>query len=323
MAALPDRVRALVPDAYSVAAEVAVAIHVAAGRVRQLGVSIGRNYQIEPGEIAGTLDLLAVTPSTVLALDWKGHRRLGAPDRHEQLLFAGLAASRMFPGRRVILAIGYPDDWIDHVEVDELELDAFAARLTGLHAAVAAQSSRAAPDVAEGPHCEHCPAMHACPAKVALMRRLTSGAEADELEMMMPLDDRTARLAYERLQAARHLLRRVESAVYARAAESPIPLGEGRFLGKHTKRGNEKIDGNIAYEAIRDMRGQSAADMAVERRATKKAIGEALKWALAPGETLKAAEAATLAEIRARGGASRDEREVVEEYTLTLGEGDT
>jgi len=319
LSSLPRRVLDLIPGASLAAAEVACAYDVAAGKVRQLGVGIQRDYGgIAPTEIAGTLDLIVASSTAVLALDWKGHARLGRPSHHEQVMFAGLCASQLFPGRAVIVAIGYADDWIDHDHVDDLDLDAFAVRLPALLEAVAAQRSRKIPDVAEGGHCQHCPAMHACPAKVALMRRLTSGAEADDLELMMPLDDNTARVAYERLKAARHLLARVERAIYARAAEHPIPLGNGKVLGKRTVRGNEKLDGDIAYEVLRDQRGQSCADMAVRRTATKKAIGEALRWSLVGNETQRSAEETTLREIRARGGATREESERIEEYVLEL-----
>jgi hypothetical protein len=316
---IPGRVRALIPaDVTSVRAEVALALHLGTGRGREIGSSLDRAYVTEPGELAGTCDFVALAPGRALILDWKSSTDVGAPDKHEQSMFYAAALARAHRLDEVTLAIYYElTGQLEHVTVDAIELDAFVARLRDVVDEIARQAAHVRagrmPDVAEGRHCTHCPATHACPARTALLRRLVSGQEADELELMMPLDGVTARAAYERLLAGKSLLRRVERALHAFADKQPIDLGEGRYFGKFTKRGNETIDGDEAYNVILQLHGHAVADAAVERRATKTRIRAALKAAVPPGAA-SAAERAVLAAIRERGGSVREEKESVGEY---------
>lgn len=319
---MPEKVRALIPaDATSVRAEVAVAYDVATGGARELGVGIGRSYgSLAPFEIPGTADLVAIAPGRILIGDWKGFEGVDEAERNEQTLLYALAFARLYGADEVTVAIAYLGTGrVDIAKLDTFDLDAYAGRLRLLHRDVAAQQKRVAdghmPDVSESRQCRYCPAAHACPAKVALLRRLVSGAEADELELLVPLDVETARIAYERLKAAKVLLKRIEAALYAFAAEKPIPLGQRRFFGKHTALGNEKLDGDTVYTTVRAMYGQAAADNAVIRSATKKRLKETLAAVeRPPGQSVAAAEKAVLEAVRAAGGAKRETREEVGEF---------
>jgi hypothetical protein len=321
---LPEKVQALIPaDATSVRAEVAVAYDVATGKGRELGIGIGRKYgDLSPTEVPGTIDLLILAPGRAIIVDWKGWEDVGAPADNEQVLLYALAVGRAYSLDDVTVAIAYLGEGKERVPtatLDVLDLDAFAARLGVLRARVAEQQalvlSGQMPNVSEGRHCKHCDAAPSCPAKVSLIRRLVSGGEADHLETLTPLDDATAREAYERLGHAKNLLKRIERALYARAAETPIPLGKGRYFGMHKKLGNESLDGDVVYRVMRDMHGQAIADRAVTREATKKGIKEALST-VAPKGKLAAAEKGVLEEVRKRGGSVRPEKEAVEEYVV-------
>jgi len=304
-------------------AEVKLAYDVATGKGRILGYGSDRGYRdLGPFEIPGTADVLAYDAERVYVGDRKLWRAVTPARSNGQLATLALAATRALGLDEATVWLEYEHGGVDRATLDVLELDEFAAKLRRAHAAVAkARQVRAGgsmPDVAEGPYCKHCPAQHACPAKAALVRRLVTGGEADELEMMIPLTVDTARIAYERLGHARNLLRRIEAAVYAFASETPIQLGDGRVLGRRTKPANEELDGRIARAAIAEVLGEEVAEQAAEVVVTKTAIKAAAKEASPRGKAA-AAERQVLELVRQRGGAKRgDPREVVEEFTPKL-----
>lgn len=315
--------RILGDAARTVRAEVKVAFDVSSGQGRILGYGSDRGYvDLAPFEIPGTLDLLAYDAERVYVGDHKLHALVTPARSNLQIGFGALAAARALGKEEATVFISYEHGRPDVATLDMVELDAIAWRLRGIHGAVASQKARRARgelvEVSEGRHCKHCPAIHACPAKVALIKRLANGGEANELELMMPLSSSTARAAYDRIQQADNVLKRAKAALYAYASETPIPLGDGRFFGRHTKRGTESLDGRIAQEVVRQFAGDQAAADVVEISVTKTAIKEAAKATAAKGKAAEM-ERAILAEIRARNGATRGgAREVVEEYTATL-----
>jgi hypothetical protein len=149
---------------------------------------------------------------------------------------------------------------------------------------------------------------------VQLIRRLAAGDEQRDLEQARNLSDEEAALAWERVQAIDAVIKRVKTSLYARAAQAPFRLRNGKMLGSVPHLGNEQIDGDVAYEVLLAQRGHAVADAAVTRHVTKKAIKAALKSSLAPGETLTKAEETALAEIRKRRGATRPTKTDVIEY---------
>jgi len=169
------------------------------------------------------------------------------------------------------------------------------------------------PDVVEGSHCRYCPAWDTCPAKTALLARMVSGTEHEAIQVMQPLTPENAADAYGKLAAMKDMVKRVENVIEAYAHDRTIDLGDGRFYGRHEKRGKETLDGDIAYEAIKAHVGERAAEAATKRTVTKAAIKAALR-----GESLEQSKAATekaiLHDIRAQGGAKRSDRIAVGEY---------
>lgn len=317
---LPPKIRALIPDGAVPKAEVRIAYNWATDSSRLTE----RPYVLGENEIGGTIDLLiAADGNRVTVVDYKLFEDVGLPDENEQVMGYALAAARLFGADEVTVVLAYlghdaQDPRMVVRVVDALDLDAFASKLRGVIASVRLQAERAVPDVRESRWCKHCPAAASCPAKVALIKRLANGGESNELELLMPLSAETAALAYERLGYARNLLRRIESAIYAYAAETPIPLSNGMVLGKTTKLGNEKLDGDAVHEVVKARHGQAIADAAVVRSATKVKLKEALRFVGV--KSLAAEEKAVLDEVRAKGGAVRETKETIEEYRPQIAE---
>lgn len=320
---VPEWVASIVGDAApTVRSEVAVAYDVAEDTGRIIGYGLKRNYgPLAPFEIPATLDVLAHNDERVFVLDRKLWTSNSAAEENVQVGFGALAAARVYGRSYATVALRYETGRIDRADIDLIDLFELSVRLRDLHGRVAEQQSRHAQgrlvDVRSGRWCRHCPAQHACPEKIALIKRLVTGGEADELELMLPLDDQTAASAYERLQAAKQLLKRIESALYARASERPIPLGGKRFFGRHTKLGNEQLVGTVVRDVVRDSLGPEAVDEVVTYSATKSALKAAIAKRVPKGAGA-ATERALLATIRERGGASREESTTVGEYEAEL-----
>lgn len=320
---LPEQVtRVLGAAAATARAEVKLVYDVAIDEGRIIGTGSDRAYGVlGPFEIAGTADVLAHDAERVYVLDRKLWSSVAAAERNVQVGFLALAAARALGRSEATVALMYEAGGVDRADLDSVDFGSLARRLRAVHPAVAGQIARRARgelvEVAEGAHCKHCPALHACPAKVALVRRLVSGGEADELELMLPLDDDTARRAYERLAHAKQLLKRVETALYARAAERPIPLGDNRWFGRHVERDNETLDGRIVRDVVAAHLGPEAVDEVVEYAATKSRLKEAIKKRAPKGQAA-ACERDVLKAIRDRGGATREEKERVGEFVRRL-----
>jgi hypothetical protein len=318
---VPEAIAAILGDATPTArAEVALAYDAAEDDGRVIGTGRQRDYgELAPFEIPGTADVLAHDDERVYVVDRKLWTAVTAAERNVQVVFLALAAARALGRKYATVALRYETGRIDRAEIDLIDMLGLAARLRDLHGRVAEQRARRARgevvDVREGSWCRYCPASHCCPAKVALVRRLVTGGEADELELMLPLDDKTAAVAYERLQAAKQLLKRIEGAIYARAAERPIPLGGNRYFGKHVEPGNEQLDGRIAHAVLRDQLGVDAADEAVTYEVTKTRIKAVIKARAAKGAAASV-ERTVLDAIRGLGGATRESKERVGEFSV-------
>lgn len=321
---LPAEVRALIPMGASVFAEVAVAYNLRTNSARILGLGIQRAYSVGDDEIAGTIDLqIVVDGHRATVADYKRHEDVGLPDENEQTLFYGLATARLYGLSEVRLVVAYvsEDDDGDIVlirplvtrVVDELDLDAFVERLRWIASRVAEQQGRPIPDVRESRHCRWCNAAANCPAKVALIRRLVNGAEADHLETMLPLNEETAAIAWTQVGYAHNLLKRVTRALYAFAKDRPFRLPNGNMVGEYEKKGHEVLSGDVVHEVLTEKHGREVADKAVTRAATKVRLKSALKGAGVP--VLARAESDVLAEVRRRGGATQKRELDVGEYT--------
>jgi hypothetical protein len=199
---LPAELLALIEPGAQLMPEHAVAYNVLTDTARALHV-MDREYgsaspPLIDDEVPGTVDLLILTqsdspmhPPRLTVVDYKFRSDVGAPDENEQLCGYALAAARLFQSESVTLVVAYIDTDdegnlvllrpLDVRHLDAIDLDAFAAKLRGIVAAVRAQRAKAIPDVREGKGCRHCSAVPFCPAKRELLVRLTPARNATSL----------------------------------------------------------------------------------------------------------------------------------------------
>lgn len=277
-----------------------------------MGSDTGRAYDHEPGWVYGTADLAGQIGDEVVVIDVKtGWMEVDHPEKNLQLrLLACMAATYYRVDKARVLILRCPEGqeprWIDG-RLDALDLDeteALARRTYGKIQDRQIDSLVSAPSVTEGPWCRYCPAIPYCPAKTALIRRLANGSEGDELGTMVPLDRRTAGVAWERLRSAKAILNRVEAACHAFLAEhGEIELPSGKILRRVEEEGNEKLDGDEVFNVALQLCGPDVANAATERKATKKALEAAARAAYGRGGAAKVRM--VLEEVRKRGGSYR------------------
>lgn len=313
-AEIPDALAARWPG-LSWRAEVAYGVDVATGAARELGVGIGRAYPTDGGEfeIFGTADVVGISDEALVVVEWKSFDpNVSVASKNAQLAIAACAFARIYGRDLVVVALHHELRPLDVHELDVVDLDTFAVEAKRI--VIEARPS-ADPVLREGPHCRWCEAFHACPKKQALaadVRDLVSTPE--RVEAMIPFQsDEDAADAYEFADRVRMFLRRLDAALYARAKERPIPLRSGKLFGQVEKLGAERLDGDVTYEVVRAKHGQAIADTAVIRSATKVRLKEALGF-VAPKGALASLERDVLDEIRARGGAKREKKTVIDEY---------
>lgn len=293
--------------------ELAFAFDVVSGKARVLGENIGRNYKLDGFEIAGTADLAGVINDEAIIVDLKtGHGAVTHPERNPQLAMLAVMAARAWGCDRARVAIltcheGEEPRWAWH-ELEMWDLDAAALELLDeYHRVCRAREvieGGNVPSVNEGAWCKYCPAVPVCPAKTALIKRLANGAEMDELELMLPLDAKTAGMAWERRGYAMQLLKRIEAACHAAMDQfGHLELPNGKWLKKVEVEGNEKLDGETVFEVTHEMCGRILAEAAVSYTATKKQLEDAMRSAHGRGGAAKVR--AVLDEVRKRGGATR------------------
>ena len=311
---LPARVLEMIGPDDQLTTECAFAYDCATGQARALGHGREAYKGLTPFEIPGCVDLLIKNKHRAIVVDKKGFERVGSAESNEQTMTYALMVARTCGFDEVTVVIYYEVGGIDVATVSALDLDGHAERLKALLVDVARAQVEPTKFLAMGKWCRYCPAFLSCPKQHALTLEVGSGQMAMQVESRIPFDDDAeAAKAFDLLQRVKMIAQRIQAGLYARAGQRPIPLSNGNVLGPIEKQGNEKLDGDIVYQVIRDQHGQGIADAAVERKATKKRIGEALVFAGSKGERAKL-ERAVLEEVRARGGSKRDAKTVIEEY---------
>jgi hypothetical protein len=225
-------------DLKEVRAEVAYAWDVDARTARELGVNIGRNYDVEVGEIAGTNDIEGVRIDDIpVVCDVKTGDAVTRCEDNAQMLYHALVRRQRTRAREVqarILYIGHDGSVnVDQSTFDRATLDAFADELAECADAVGEAELEIerygyAP-VSKGPWCKYCPAMSACPAFVGLARA-----------QVVELDDMVTRIAaftpeqqgqaWVIAKQAETLAEAVLEALKGLARQSPIPLPDGSIV---------------------------------------------------------------------------------------------
>lgn len=308
---------------YTWRAEVAFAFDVSTGEGWEIGSGVGRAYgDLGPFCVAGTADAVGRGPNGELAIpDRKSFDpNVSRAEVNGQLATLALAATRAYGVDEAEVAIFHEARRPDITTLDFIALQTFHLELRGLleRAAAARHKVREGLELTltPGTHCRYCSAFHDCSAQKALALDVRSG-EADMRVAAMSLDsDEDAARAYEFLKRIKMLSARLSTMLHARAAQAAFPVGDGKWFGKHTKTDSEKLDGDVMYEVVKMLHGQGVADTAVIRSATKTRLKEAL--AFAKVASVPKAEKAVLEEVRKRGGARREKKEVVEEFVHQL-----
>lgn len=301
-------------------AEVAYAYDVSSDTARYLGTGINRAYgELRPFEIPGTIDAEGRSPELLVVADRKGFETQPPVARHPQVRFLGLAAARAQPAPRVVVAIRPELGPMDVAELDpvfDLDVIAHEVRQRVIRAATVRSAARNGDPVAfrTGRWCRWCPAFKPCPKQRELRVMVDRPEDDPELALATAIaDDTDAPAVYELYKRIGILHKRIGQSLHAIAASRPIPIGNGRFFGRREKRGNEKLDGDITYQVIRDLHGQEVADAAVIRTATKTRIEATLK-------ADRGAAKAVIAEVRKRDGITSKSTSSFEEFdgALTL-----
>lgn len=298
-------------------AEVSYAYDVSTGVARYLGQGLKRAYgQLAPFERPGTVDAEGWLDGHLVIVDRKQFEEQTAAAQHPQLRFLALAAFTVHRPRRVTVAISHQLYGLDVAEMDAFDLDVIPHQIREVEFAVArarsdARDGRPVP-FNTGRHCRWCPAFAACPRQQEL-KALTMREDDDpELALSTTLiDPEDAPDVYALWKRIGILHKRIGQTLYAYASNNPIPVGNGKMFGSYTNFGNDKLNGDVVYEVVRELHGQESADAAVIRSATKKRLGETLKGK-------RGAAKAVLTEVSKRGGISRATKPTIGEYDPAL-----
>jgi hypothetical protein len=309
---------------YTWRAEVAFAFDVSTGEGWEIGSGIGRSYgDLGPFCIAGTADAVGRGPNGEIAIpDRKSFDpNVSRSAANGQLHTLALAATRAYGVDECEVAIFHEVRRPDITTLDFIALETFHIELRGLLERAAAARRKVRDGIGltltPGSHCRYCSAFHSCKAQEDLALDVRSGS-ADMRIASISLDsDEDAARAYEFLKRVKMLSARLSTMLYARGAQKPFAIGDGKWFGKHSALGNTEIDADIAYAVIREKHGQGIADAAVSRKATQSGIEKALEIVGAKGQ-VAALKRDVMKAIKDRGGLKREEKERVEEFAAQL-----
>lgn len=326
-------------------AEVALAYDVATGTARELGRGVGRRYDdVRPTEIPCALDRVFVKPDREgrrrrgVVLDWKtgwATRSRRAGDDW-QLRFGALAAARAFDLQEVdvlLVHVGSGRPWIQRATLSPWGINLAAADVADVYRRARAvladvEAGKIPGEYRMGSWCTYCPAKRFCPAQLSLLRGLVSGDELDDLTRFRPIPIDLAADGWRRLQQAKKLIQLVEGTILGIARDTPLYLGPGpegthRWLAPRVVRGNESLDGDVAYDVLvehfGDEIGEGVAQIATKTVATKKDVEAAIRGVTPRGKGAGAVRE-VLEKIRARGGAKRGDSRIEVEEIITESE---
>lgn len=251
-------VRLVLDGAEEVRHEVAYALDVDARAVREIGVSVGRNYgKLKSSEIALTIDIECRKDGTWWVGDWKSRSRVSPVAQNWQIRAAVIAVMSRHGADTAMGFLGYLDD-------SELEVELFDAfhvaawwdelreMVHRIRRAAVVVGEGGAPDVNSGTWCQYCPALPYCPAHtrlaLSMLGELDSvGAKVDALTL-----DQCGR-AWELLKRYDVLADRVRDSIKARASREIVPLTNGRRLALVECKGRMSVDSAAVEATFREM----------------------------------------------------------------------
>ncbi len=237
-------VRQVLDGAEDVRHEVSYALDVETRTVRELGVSLGRNYgKLSTSEIALTLDLECRKDGAWWVGDWKSRSRVTAVEQNWQIRGAVIAVSGRHHADVVTGFLGYLDD----SELEAATFDAFHVAAWWEELREMAYRIRRAqvvvnegqvPDVSAGAWCKYCPALPYCPAHTRLALSMLGELDTFDAKVEALTVDQCGR-AWELLKRYDVLADRIRDTIRARAKRETVPLSNGRRLAlvECTRRG--------------------------------------------------------------------------------------
>lgn len=236
-------------------------------------------------EIAGTLDVVGLTPEAVVVLDYKtGRRFLGRPGLSKQLRTYAMMAAVAYGRTKAVLGFIRIDDegkawWSSEVLTAE-DLDAVKAELVELMMglAVAEQTPPHQLELRDGAHCDWCPAKRRCPALLAMATALGNDPGAIVPLGGIELTLEQAGRALNRMASLTLVMKLAESSIReASRVLGPIPLGDGRFKGHQPIATRNITDVDKAVEIVATVVGPDRAAKMVERSVSMGAVEAAAK----------------------------------------------
>jgi hypothetical protein len=280
------------PDTTGWVSETAYALQPETGRVRFLGVDIGRKYEIADDEIGLSLDIEYIDGDTVVVRDVKTGRQRHLPQPSSSLQL-GVGAYCAAKHRGLDKARVYYDLLSeDGVDSREATLNVWDLELIAIEVK---RICRTFTEPNPGPHCRgmYCPAYRvSCPATIE------AAAEVGLARITQITSPEHAGRLYCKVKAAEAMLATCKAAIDDYARSTPIPLGDGRQYCQ-VERSRESIEVTPQAEAIlEDMLGTNVIE--VKKTVTKKAITDATKLK-ASGKTRTALERDVMAELRRVG----------------------
>lgn len=315
--AIPAQILALVQEGDECITEMAFAYSPDTDTARELGRITREQYAalVKPGELPGKPDLIIRGNGRIIVVDHKSFEEVDDAERNAQAATYALMVARAWGYDECEVSISYRATWRrpSFAVLNALDLAAHGDRLRGLRVDIEKAKEAPALYLNDGRQCKYCPAFNSCPRQQALARQVQSGALIRQAEALIPLaDDDDAMRALDLLERVKMFQQRLSAAIYARAAERPIPLPSGKVFGPRETQGNRAIDGDAAYEALREKYGQTVADKAVTREATQKGIEAALKQAGV--KSAAKAKDAVVEQLEAAGKVTRKKKTVYEAY---------
>ncbi len=303
---------------YAWRAEVAFVIDLSTRTARELGAGINRKYpEAGPFDVFGTADLVGRKGDQLVIVDRKSFDpNVSRSSRNGQLHTLALMACRAYGVEMADVAIWHELRPMDVSNVDLFDLLGYEK---DLHA-ILEQATRARAEFRKtglvsatpGKHCRWCSAFHSCPAQSSMLTQIRTGVIGARVAAISLDKDDDAAAAYQLSKDIGMIKKRLDAMLYARAELRPIPIGDGVVFGKRAKQGNRVLDGDKAYELIRQKHGQKVADAAVTREATQKGIEDAFKSAGIAGA--KGEKDRLVFALERDGGVTRKDGWVVDEH---------
>lgn len=241
--------------------EVAYALDVATRTVRELGVSIGRNYgPLSDTEVALTVDLEQCRLGRWRVVDWKSRERVAGPRDNWQIRAQVLAVMGRHGVDEMDGALAYLDDGeVDEASFDAIDAAAYWADLARMvdriRAAQAAVKAGEIVEVSSGPWCRYCPSLPYCPAHTRLALSLLGELEKVDAAVSGLTVEQCGR-AWELLRRYEQIADRVKASIRERARTEFVPLGNGKRLALvessrkslDTKKAAEMLGDNAPYK---------------------------------------------------------------------------